>query len=367
MKPETLMRALNDVDDELLADMEQPVRRRFPMRRALALCAALVLMLCAVTALAAGNEDVNALLYRFWPAMAQGLKPVNLSCEDQGIRMEVISGAVEGKEVRVYLSLQDTTGDRLDDSMDLFDSAVLHLPYTGTGMCTQVSYDPQTRTATFLLMMQFEQEVTAQGKATFSVSSFLAHKEHVTVDLASLVDLNTLPDTANTMSMPRLRGCGYGFPQDMETAAVQEAIAQQQVLSTDSSLNIPVAEGVTLTNVGWVDGILHVQMLYTDIGRTDTNGFVTLLDSTRKTYAMGLPITVEGVDGELNAVDWYAETDAESAEDNALRRRDSYQEHFISVSREALAGVTLMGDFTVGIPAVNGNWSVTFPLEQMME
>ena len=75
---------------------EQPVMKK---KISFAFILAMILLLaCAATAIAgAVNEDFNAWLYRIWPEAATTLMPVNMSCEDNWIRMEVISAVADGK------------------------------------------------------------------------------------------------------------------------------------------------------------------------------------------------------------------------------------------------------------------------------
>ena len=73
----------------------------------------LLLLLCLAMAVAgATSETVNGWLYQQWPRLATLLMPVNMSCEDQGIRMEVISAVAEGNEVLINYSMQDLEGSR---------------------------------------------------------------------------------------------------------------------------------------------------------------------------------------------------------------------------------------------------------------
>jgi hypothetical protein len=93
--------------------MEQPVMKK---KISFAFILAIVLMIaCAATALAgAVNENFNAWLYRIWPEAATTLMPVNMSCENSGIRMEIISAVADGKELYITYSLEDLEGDRLN-------------------------------------------------------------------------------------------------------------------------------------------------------------------------------------------------------------------------------------------------------------
>ena len=65
----------------------------------LVIAIALILIISMATALAAFNEDFNKLLYQLWPEAARALRPVNLSMEEAGIRLEVLSVILTGISV----------------------------------------------------------------------------------------------------------------------------------------------------------------------------------------------------------------------------------------------------------------------------
>ena len=68
---------------------------------------ALVIVLMATALAGAVNEDFNTVLYETWPEFARLLMPVNLTYEDQGIRMEVLSAVAYDKAMLITFSLQD--------------------------------------------------------------------------------------------------------------------------------------------------------------------------------------------------------------------------------------------------------------------
>ncbi len=347
MTREDLLQAIGEIDENmaLQAEEEKRVRKMNGKKLVVLAVAAALLLSCVTGAFAATNETVNDLLYKVWPWAAQALKPVNLSSEDQGIRMEVVSAFLQGNEVFVTLTMRDLTGDRLDETMDLFDSANLQLPYDGSGTCTMLSYDPDTKTAAFALYMKFAQTPTETGKVTFSVKRFLSHKRETTVDLTSLIGEIR---EAETVPVPRrVRGMA-----GKEEAEFNKA-GSLKVLNPENSLEIPVTEGVTLTGIGISDGILHVQMRYDDIYHTDNHGFVVLKDKAGNEYGTG-----EGVDG-ISAVSWF------DRETNGVEFSDSWEEYFFAEYPENLSDAMLIGEFCTADPATEGNWTVTFPLDEI--
>jgi len=304
---------------------------------------ALILVIGMATALAAFNEDVNQLLYRVWPQAAQALKPVHLACESQGIRMEVVSATLNGSEALVTLTMQDLEGDRVDETMDLFDSAILQLPYDGSGTCMQTGYEPETKTAHFAVYMAFDmdQRPAASDKVSFRVSRFLSGKKEQTVDLTPLIP-GRITEAAS-VPVPAIRGWS-GSPEAGGREAAGEKARNLKVLDMSNSLEIPVIDGVTLTGIGIVDGSLHVQIRYTDIHRTDNHGYLTLSDQSGNSYEEGSPKQ------ELGSVSWYGEN------------HDSWEEYIFDEYPEDLSQIVLHGEFVTAAPAVEGDWHVTFPL-----
>lgn len=153
MRADPLLDAIGMIDGATIQAARTYTVKRRPYRRYAALAAAAVLcVLLTVPALAfAGVAPAYEVLYAISPAIAQTLKPVQLSCEDNGIRMEVISAAVQGNRADIYISIQDLTGDRIDETVDLFDSYQINRSFDGSATCQLASYDAQRKEATFLI------------------------------------------------------------------------------------------------------------------------------------------------------------------------------------------------------------------------
>lgn len=340
MKNWDLLEAIGEAGETMAHEAEMPAAKRSAVR-VLALAAALMLvMMGAFTALAAVSEPVNDLLYRIWPYAAQELKPVQLSCEDQGIRMEVHSAAVAGNETLVTLSIQDVTGNRLDRTIDLFDSANLLLPYDGSGTCVLTGWDEGERRADFGVYMQFDADSISEGKATFQLSRILTGKQETTVDLTALLPAPLAE--AKTVKPPRERIRGWSG-NGAENAKPESL----WVLDTAQSAEIPVTKGVVLSGAGMVDGELHVQLRYEDILHTDNHGFVQLADGRGQVYEAGMQ------DGE--SISWFGE------------EGDSWQEYIFRNLPAAPETLRIIGEFVTANPAIEGDWQVTFPLEMAGE
>ena len=76
------------------------------------------------------EETVRNNLKEAYPEIADELIPLNLTCERDGIRLEVQSALMKGQDVYILFSFQDLEGDRI--SRYLFNYAVRFLDDTGT-------------------------------------------------------------------------------------------------------------------------------------------------------------------------------------------------------------------------------------------
>lgn len=332
---ETLLHAFSDLPEDMVEDAALSQRRRslHPKRLAALLTAAALCAALAVPALAvaADNEPAYQILYAISPSLAQTLKPVQMSCEDQGIRMEVISALVEGNEAAIQISMQDLTGDRIDETTDLFDSYTLHSPFDQSYHCQRISYDPETKTAVFLLSVSQAKGVAfPKGKLTFSVRQILSGKRSWEGQLNHW-NLSALPQQPETQRDVSTRG----WSGDLDSAAESPVVLQPQ------GEGFSPIEGVTLTAAGWVDGQLHLQTRYDNIRKTDNHGYLELRGADGEPISSRYSLSFWDEDGQ-----------------------DSFDEQVFSLSEEELADCTLYGWFRTGGTLTEGNWQITFPLPE---
>lgn len=328
MNRNDISQALNGIDERYVQELLRPVKRRYlPLKRIVALAAALLLMLsCSVSALAAADvAPAYELLYTVSPALAQRMKPVRLATEDNGIRMEVVSAAVEGDTATVYLSLRDLTGDRIDATTDLFDSLRIRRSFDCSSIVQLDHFDESSGTAYYLFQMtQFGGREIRGKKVTVSLSRFLSRKENFLGAIEG-VDLSAASAAPATQTVTDLRGSAKG--SGGATALLP-------------TLRVSPAAGAAVTAIGFVDGKLHVQLYYEDIARTDNHGWVWL----------------ESESGQrIDSASAFSFWDSE--------QRGSYEEYVFPVSSaEALDGYRLFGELTLCAALCEGDWQVTFAL-----
>ena len=333
-----LLHAIGEVHEDLIADAALPQVRhpRHSHRRIAAVLTAAALCVAAtVPALAAVDvEPVYQMLYSIAPAAAQKLKPVQVICEDNGIRMEVVSALADGNSAQIEITLQDLTGDRIDETTDLLDSYSIHRPFDSSATCTLTGYDPGSKTATFLISItRLDGQDITGGKITFSVRELLSHKQNFSGPLSSF-NLENAAATPAVQTDVELRGAsGIHLPEE------KNEWFKTFLLPQDETTFSPVP-GIHITAAGWIGGQLHIQSLYENIIELDNHGELWL----------------QHPDGTIIDSDY-----SQSFWDDTYQ--NSYDESVFSISRKDAALYQLYGRFVTGGLHTSGDWQVTFPIE----
>ena len=270
---------------------EQPVMKK---KISFAFILAMILLLAfAATAIAGSvNEDFNAWLYRIWPEAATALMPVDMSCENNGIRLEIISAVADGEELYITYSMEDLVKDRLntecspvmyvdaarnDDRDASFEQPIRDeatgkiIPDAPRNYDWDASFEQPIRDeATGKII--FGEHFTYHGNITAAdnvlkahIHNFISHEEPVLVDLfpyleqfGSEVETVTVPEGAGTL----WRADVYA-EQDIENRS-GSVPAATQVINPAYSREIRLADTVFLSGIGMVDGQLHVQLHFVD-------------------------------------------------------------------------------------------------------
>lgn len=338
MTAKKLIEGMNFVDEKLIQQAESPQKKgakRVPLfrRRCMAgVIAAVLTIALSVPACAASNGPAYDLLYALAPAAAQKLRPVRMSCEDNGVRMEVQSVCINGDTAEFYISMQALDGVSFNEQVDLFDSYQINTPFDNNGTCERVGFDPKTQTVLFWVQIRNKDGESIIGeKLTFSVRALLTVKN----DFKGALPIEYAEQEPEfCLVEPR----GYGGERLLEYCTDEKGF----------SAMVPCMEPVEWTPGVWVTGIgyeqerLHVQIRYENIGETDNNGSIWLRD--RQTGELV---------SEIGSFSFWDET-----------QTDSYEEYlFEGVKLEQLNRYELYGEFTTAEEALRGNWNVTFPIE----
>lgn len=334
MKTENLIDAIGMIDEKYVADAHKPyVKIRHRKVKGLAIAAAA--MLCIAVPLPAmtafGSDIAYNLLYMAMPFVAQAFKPVQKSCEDKGIRMEVISAGIEDNKASFYISIQ---GDKLDKTVDLYDSYHINCPFDSVGHVSFSEFDENTNTAYFMVNIEtMNGEKIPKGKVTFSVRELIFDK-HEFEGAIDGIDLSEVPENPPTTKDVNYRGHSSKYETDISDYSY--------LIPNAEPLAVPV-DGVSVTGIGYIDGKLHIQTYYEDILKTDNHGYVYLVDENGNCF--------DDDDDYANVSFWDDEG------------KGSYDEKVFSINYNELENYSLMGWFSTSNGYVSGDWEVTFKMK----
>lgn len=322
------------IDEAALARQKRPAKRLFRLRPLLTAAVFALALLVITPVLAAEIPSVYGLMYLVSPEIAQRFIPVQEACEDNGIRMEVVSTSIHENVAEIYITMQDLTGDRIDGTTDLFDSYDIHRPYDSAATCQQVGYDEATGTVTFLITIEeWDNPKIAGSKITFSVREFLSHKTELE-DVPVEADLRQAETAPATLQLE---------PGGLDSADYQLFEDQQQsvtVLEPSAPLCSP-AENLSLTGMGYLDGALHLQLRMEEKLTLDPHGYLYLVNEVGDRLECS------------HSVSFLREENGERAD---------YQEFVFDLPLEELSHYRLYGYFCTSDMRTQGNWQVTFPL-----
>ena len=336
MNTDLLIDAVGEIDENKIksAKLFTVKTRKKPIKRMIVIAAAIILCVVITTpVLAATVNPVYELVYKISPGLAQMLKPVQMSCEDNGIRMEVLSASVYENEAAIYISLQDLTDqNRIDGTTDLFDSYYINRSFDSFASCQIVSFDKETNTATFLInITQANGREIGSNKITFGFREFISKKSRFEGELSEL-DLSKAVEVKDTFTPEWFRGAS-GTDSDLDAL-------------TDTKCLVPVVggivspvDGVTVTNMGFIDDKLHIQVYYEDIMNFDNHGYITLYDKS-------------GEKAEYFDVSFFDDKEI-----------GSYDEIIYDITPDEINNYTPFGEFITCRNKTEGFWQVTFSLE----
>ena len=283
-----------------------------------------------------------------YPRIVDDLVPVGLSCESDGIRLEIISAAIEEEGSLVLYSLQDLTGNRIGrhkefnpwlriSGTDMYaEGWSLHFMETNTG-------ESFARYAMFIpgnllynteesLKCSLERNLMLYTRTETDLLPLLREYEDRTWELVDLPDDAILyPDYAEVRTSAK----GLGI----------------KVLDITESLGIPLAENVTLEGIGYAeDGALHIQVHVVNNGKiTDSSGY-----EYRPIYS-------------VNTWRPYSQASTESVIQWAFDENgdDSRIEYVYRCTRDSLnqTGLTA-GVYTTDCYA-HGPWEIEFPTDSV--
>lgn len=218
-----------------------------------------------------------------WKFM-QLFETVNEASVYDGIELRIVSAAADDNAVMIFYTLKDLDADRLSASTLIYDYYLTGPATLGTFL---EDYDEKTKTATFLFMGDNAEGMKGE-KLTFALQSFVDRNEIEMYKLApSAGDLvrGRIADHGEALFQDYTVGGGQGFwnAQNDSGGDLQEAFMEKDEASLlqgePMTLSFPGVDWVTITNIGYQDGWLHIQVKYEEEKARINHGYLCLTDA----------------------------------------------------------------------------------------
>ena len=374
MNGDKIMDAVGMIDEKLIIEARESRKRRLVTKKVFALVAALIVILIfGITSFArVYNPNLDEILYTIFPNIAMNLKPVNISDEKNGIKMEVISSKRDGKRAYIYISMQDLEGNRIDETIDLYDSVMLDLPIGFMGNCTKIGYDEKTQTATFLITIDQNGGLKIPWrKVSFSVGCFLSGRiepkgfvNEIDLTKAELepeyeTEITGYKKLKNKFDPGSLKGKFYRFAYRIprviqnilklndwyfEYERHDEEI--EKYLASNATFYVSET-GAEFVAMGFIDNKLHIRVYYGNRHYNDHIGFLTIYDKNGN---------------EIHTSKMKYINNFEEIEPNYFAPTETWVDYTFDISPEEIEGCRLYERYWKYQNYVDGDWEVTFKI-----
>ena len=278
-----------------------------------------------------------------YPQFNDCLVPVNLSCEDQGIRMDIIYGAVKEQEALFVYSVEDLEGARIMESVSARPVPDSDLPVRAS--YAQLAYDDPSGRYTGVVHYRYNglSEISRNGEIGLAICgirnlhSETWHLENLLREYDGHADLVDLPVLLEYKVKNNFGGnIRYYTNEDYRKLGLK-------VLESGEELE-HLGDGIRVSAIGTAEGMLHLQLKY--IGESDEYASRTVQVSCNEC----------GTDADLPA--WTRPMAWDTNSDGIA----DFEEYVFPCDPEALDNLRLEVTVTESDPAIEGEWMVQVPL-----
>lgn len=280
------------------------------------------------------------------PGLADYILPIKMADTKMGITMQVEAMQVEGNTGELVVSFADEAGsgkNLISGKVDMYDSYTLQ-SYgcdSNVGGCSFIEYDEETGKAYFKISVLSENEFD-KTKLKFSVRQLLVEDKEYEMQLDTdmlVMDPPLKESTINGKSggQQALEAIADYFYKTVESFPLYSSkvmdLAEPEECMKDT---------IQVTGIGYVEGLLRVQICRGTFADADRHGTVYIVDG-------------EGLHRAYDcSVSWQEELDGEKV---------LLEEQWFLVSEEELDDLQLYAKFYETAGCIEGNWKVTANLE----
>lgn len=313
----------------------------------------LIIMYYSIPVLAVNVPVIYNLMYQVSPSVAQYFMPVQKSCESNGIEIEVVSAYVKNDTAQIYITLKDLKGNRVDETTDLNDSYNINKAFDCTiSHCENIGYDEETQKATFLITIRNNEKEDITGeKLTFIMSNFISHKEEWK-EIKLPISTEQIEE-----NIEKQKVFLNGFSTRNKKYENMYKQNNEIVIMPNKDIEFGVTD-MTITGIGYFDNRLHIQVSAKNNLKLDNHGEIYLKNNQTNEKKMS-DYELHFILGKNGAKYKYS---SEYFTDNPDRR--DFTEYVFDISQEELKDYSIYGNFIAGGLNIEGNWKITFTLEE---
>ena len=321
--------------------------------------ASIFLMIFTVSAAAATISGFKYLLSIIGEENTAVITPVEISDEDQGIKVEVVAAGRFDNILRVYVTLQDMTGERLGDDVRIDDYSITGIERSksdgSAGISTsggfgRIDYDKENHKATLLYERNSDTKLEGE-ELTLKINRILYNTkkyEEYKVMIADLSKIDRNPQILYPKMNQFLFAYNIGVPggsfQDYKDEDTVPVLKEQE-----NKINFPQTESLKICAMGIIDGKLHVQ-IWNDINSPKNIDYNVFLKDPGNPDQSKLYINSEGTFG--------FDLDENG---NITKETDfpTYTEYVYGIDEDRLEQYVLLAYISES-DVINGNWEVEF-------
>ena len=306
------------------------------------------------TAAPAEDPDYISMLENRYPDLVWQLVPMNLSCVDNGIRLDVLSAAITDQKALFIYSVRDLEGDRIDNQVNVFIQSAL-----GGLSCEShwiLDINEEAHQKVIALYCEYESIADVTDN-----SGFKLYLSNITKSANRSLSLNGLlskfGEEAAYTDVPEL----IPFVMEIEPGVNQFGTDYYrslglQVLDYTHPLDVELHPNILLGGIGMRDGVLHIQLHYQnntfrDISKDDAVKQVIVSSVSCPGHPEIAPPSFMSGDG--GTLIWDTDGDGET----------DFEEFLLVCDPGTVnqSGLTL--EFTEITEAIIGDWEITVPLQ----
>ena len=308
----------------------------------------------ALPVLASEIKRIYELMYLAPPSVAEPFTPVEIYDESIGIKLCVVAIDISGNTAKIYITLEDLTGNRIDETITI-DS------YNVEGIGTAVlgsefyGYEEDLKKATFMITIQdFENEDIKQSitdQLTFTLKEFNRENQGYGYEdkFKTPIQLESMVSDLNGTKEVRAMGASGDYKKYNEHEVFDGPATTIVPNIEPVSLGV---EGFNLIGAAYKDGRLHLQ---TEVSTGNIYNDYDYLYLVKK--------------GEITDINClysvgFANYDYMPTEDDTLFPL-RYSEYVFDIPKDEIANYDVYGMFSIEGKVVEGNWEVSFPLEEI--